>query len=89
MGSEDQHTISGLLRKREPLQRENAKCCERMAVIAYIEALTEASTPSAIRGLWKAARRARLGLSCSTGTSFARSYRLSWRRLDALCRPAN
>jgi hypothetical protein len=40
MENEDQHTISGLLRKRETLQRENAECRERMAIIANdIEAI--------------------------------------------------
>jgi hypothetical protein len=40
MESEDQHTISGLLRKRTELERENAGCRERMAVIANdIEAI--------------------------------------------------
>jgi hypothetical protein len=40
MENEDQHTISGLLRKRESLQRENAECRERMAIIANdIEAI--------------------------------------------------
>lgn len=40
MANEDQHTISGLLRKRAALERENAECRERMAVIANdIEAI--------------------------------------------------
>ncbi len=38
--AEDQHTISGLLRKREELGRENAELRERMAIIANdIEAI--------------------------------------------------
>ena len=40
MAIEDQHTISGLLRKREELGRENAELRERMAVICNdIEAI--------------------------------------------------
>jgi hypothetical protein len=40
MESEDQHTISGLLRKRSDLERQNAECRERMAIIANdIEAI--------------------------------------------------
>jgi len=40
MDSEDQHTISGLLRKRDALQRETAECRERLAIIANdIEAI--------------------------------------------------
>jgi hypothetical protein len=40
MDSEAQHTVSGLLRKRTELERENAECRERMAVIANdIEAI--------------------------------------------------
>ena len=40
MESDEQHTISGLLRKRVELQRENVECRERMAVIANdIEAI--------------------------------------------------
>lgn len=40
MDSEEQHTVSGLLRKRTELERENAECRERMAVIANdIEAI--------------------------------------------------
>ncbi len=34
MDSEDQHTINGLLRKRADLERQNAECRERMAIIA-------------------------------------------------------
>ena len=34
MEGDEQHTISGLLRKRTELERENAECRERMAVIA-------------------------------------------------------
>ena len=39
---------------------------------------TESLTLSAIRGLWKAARRGRRGSSCSIATSFAKPYRLSY-----------
>ncbi len=40
MDNDDQHTISGLLRKRSALERENAECRERMAIIANdIEAI--------------------------------------------------
>jgi hypothetical protein len=40
MESGEQHTISGLLRKRAELERQNAECRERMAVIANdIEAI--------------------------------------------------
>jgi hypothetical protein len=40
MEGDEQHTISGLLRKRAELERENAECRERMAVIANdIEAI--------------------------------------------------
>ena len=40
MAEQDQHTISGLLRKRSELERENVECRERMAIIANdIEAI--------------------------------------------------
>jgi hypothetical protein len=40
MEGDEQHTIAGLLRKRTELERENAECRERMAVIANdIEAI--------------------------------------------------
>ena len=40
MESDEQHTINGILRKRTDLERQNAECRERMAVIANdIEAI--------------------------------------------------
>ena len=40
MGNEEQHTISGLLRKRDELQREGASLREQMAVVSNnIEAI--------------------------------------------------
>ena len=40
MDNDEQHTINGLLRKRADLERQNAECRERMAVIANdIEAI--------------------------------------------------
>lgn len=40
MDDEDQRTINGLLRKRADLEKQNAECRERMAVIANdIEAI--------------------------------------------------
>ena len=90
MGGENQHVVSGLLQKRSDLEKENAECRERMALIANdIQAIDRVLNAFGYSGPLegRTPRAARIILFYRT--SFGSSSRPSYSALGGLCRPAS